>query len=107
MLKWLILLLLSLLYSIITVIMKVISSYPQMGVEWILGYCFILFLFFLYAIFWQQILKRVTLVTAYVFKSSCIIFTVLLSMLFFGETISLTNILGCLIIISGIVLMFS
>lgn len=87
--------------------MKLTSSYQQLSLEWILGYVVVLFLFFIYALLWQQILKKVTLLIAYVFKGSSIIFTLFLSMIIFGETITLSNVIGCLVIISGLILMFA
>lgn len=87
--------------------MKVTSTYSQMSIKWVLGYTGVLLLFFVYALLWQQILKKVTLVTAYAFKGTCIIFTLLFSMIIFGEVITWNNIIGSLAIISGIILMFA
>ena len=57
-----------------------------------------------YAILWQQIIKRMRVSDAYMFKGTSIIFVLLLSHLFFGEAITLTNALGALLIIGGIAL---
>ena len=57
-----------------------------------------------YAIGWQQILKRVELSTAYMFKGTSLIFVMLLASLFFGETISIMNIVGAVVIVAGIIL---
>ena len=58
-----------------------------------------------YAILWQQVLKRIELSTAYMFKGTTLIFTMLIAALLFGEIITLPNILGSVIIIIGIVLL--
>ena len=58
-----------------------------------------------YAILWQQILKRIELSTAYMFKGTTLIFTMLIAALLFGEAITVPNILGSLIIITGIILL--
>lgn len=59
----------------------------------------------LYAVLWQQVLKRVELGVAYMFKGSGLIFTMLVAALLFGEHITIANIIGSAIIITGIVLL--
>ena len=59
----------------------------------------------LYAILWQQVLKRIELSTAYLFKGTTLIFTMLFAALLFGEAITITNIIGSVIIIAGITLL--
>jgi len=58
----------------------------------------------LYALLWQQVIARLPLSTAYMFKGTSLIFVLLFSALLFGETITLNNIIGSMIIIMGIVL---
>lgn len=57
-----------------------------------------------YAILWQQVLKRIDLSTAYMFKGTSLVFVMLLAALLFGEAITWMNVLGAAIIILGIVL---
>jgi drug/metabolite transporter (DMT)-like permease len=57
-----------------------------------------------YAIGWQQVLKHVELSTAYMFKGTSLIFVMLLAFAFFGEAITLMNIIGACVIIVGIAL---
>ncbi len=59
----------------------------------------------IYAVLWQQILRHVELSTAYMFKGTTLIFTMLIAALLFGESITLPNILGSIIIIIGITLL--
>lgn len=58
----------------------------------------------IYALLWQQLIARQPLSTAYMFKGTSLIFVLLFSVLFFGEGITWTNVLGSAIIIAGIVL---
>ena len=58
-----------------------------------------------YAILWQQVLRRIELSTAYMFKGATLIFTMLFAALLFGEAITVPNIVGSLIIIVGITLL--
>lgn len=59
----------------------------------------------LYAVLWQQVLRRIDLSTAYMFKGTALIFTMLIAALLFGETITVPNIIGSAIIITGITLL--
>ena len=58
----------------------------------------------IYAILWQQVITRMPLSTAYMFKGTSLIFVLLISALLFGEAISLNNVFGSAIIVLGIVL---
>ena len=57
-----------------------------------------------YAVLWQQVIKRMALSTAYMFKGTSLIFVLLISALLFGEAITVNNVIGSAIIITGIVL---
>ena len=57
-----------------------------------------------YAILWQQVIKRMPLSTAYMFKGMSLVFVLLISALLFGEAITTSNLIGSAIIIIGIVL---
>ena len=57
-----------------------------------------------YALLWQQVITRMPLSTAYMFKGTSLIFVLLFSVLLFGEGITLNNVIGAVIIIIGIVL---
>ncbi|MBQ3832064.1 MAG: EamA family transporter [Bacteroidales bacterium] len=57
-----------------------------------------------YALLWQQVIKRMPIAEAYMFKGTSLIFVLLLSALIFGEAITLSNIIGVVVIIVGIVI---
>ena len=57
-----------------------------------------------YALLWQQVIARMPLSTAYMFKGLALIFVLLISALLFDEIITLNNVIGSAIIILGIVL---
>lgn len=57
-----------------------------------------------YALVWQQVIVRMPLSTAYMFKGTSLIFVMLFSVLLFGEAITLNNVIGAGIIIVGIIL---
>ena len=94
----------NLLYACVSIFTKFASQQEMMSTKYLLGLGGAICVMGLYAIFWQQILKRIELSTAYMFKGTSLIFVMLLAALLFGETITWTNILGAIIIILGIVL---
>lgn len=57
-----------------------------------------------YALLWQQVITRMPISTAYMFKGTSLIFVLLFSVLLFGEGITANNLIGSAIIIAGIVL---
>lgn len=57
-----------------------------------------------YALLWQQVIVRMPISTAYMFKGTSLIFVLLFSVLLFGEAITLNNVIGAVIIIAGIIL---
>ena len=58
----------------------------------------------IYAVLWQQIIKRMPVSDAYLFKGTAVIFGLTLAYFVFGETITIYNCIGAVIIISGITL---
>ena len=58
----------------------------------------------LYALFWQQVLKRFSLITAMSNKGCVVLFNLFWAWLLFHENISVNNIIGSIVIILGIVL---
>lgn len=56
----------------------------------------------LYAVIWQQVLKKFPLVTAMSSKGVVVIFNLIWSVLLFGEGVTLCNFAGALIIVGGI-----
>lgn len=59
----------------------------------------------IYAIFWQQLIKRFELTVAYANRAVAILWSMLWAALFFGEEITTKNIIGVLIVLAGIMIM--
>lgn len=57
-----------------------------------------------YAILWQQIITRIPISTAYMFKGTGLIFGLLFAHLLFSEQITVYNVIGAATIIIGIAL---
>lgn len=99
--------LLLLMYSLGSVFSKLASQEVFLSFRFILFYGIVLFDLFLYAILWQQILKRMPLITAYANKSVTVIWGILWGYLFFNESITVFKIIGSLFIIVGVYLFVS
>ena len=56
----------------------------------------------IYAIIWQQVLKRVSLVTAISFRGIVVILSLVWAVIIFRETVTLPNIIGSAVIVAGI-----
>ena len=70
-------------------------------------YGLVLLILFAYAIAWQQVLKKLPLVTAYANKAVTVIWGLVLGSVFFQEKITLQKVIGAFIIIFGVYLVVS
>lgn len=105
--KWIIYIVLisiNMLYACVSLFTKYASQQDFMSWNYVLGLIGAVGVMGLYAILWQQVLKRIDLSLAYMFKGTSIVFVMLLAYVLFGEQITWNNIVGALIIIGGIVL---
>lgn len=94
----------NILYALVGIFTKFASQHEFLSGLYFVGLFGAVLMLGTYAICWQQILKRVELSTAYMFKGTSLIFVMLLALLLFGETISIMNIVGAVVIVFGIVL---
>lgn len=93
-----------LIYSCTSVFTKLASMQEFLSVRYLLFLAGAVVVMGIYALIWQQILKRMPVSDAYMWKGSTVIFTLALSALLFGECITWMNVLGTLLIVSGIAL---
>lgn len=94
----------NLLYACVSIFTKYASQQDFMSLAYCLGIAEAIGVMGAYAICWQQILKRVELSTAYMFKGTSLIFIMSFALMFFGEPITIMNIVGAAVIITGITL---
>lgn len=94
-----------LMYSLCGICSKSAASQEFLSFQWIMFYGIEILLLGIYAILWQQILKKVDLNTAYASKAVTLIWGSVWGILIFHETISWNNILGGLIVLAGVILM--
>lgn len=75
-----------------------------LSVRFFFFYGLVLLNLFVYAIVWQQVLKKLPLVTAFANKAVTVIWGMLWGMLIFKERITIWNVFGAVIIMIGIFL---
>jgi len=92
------------LYSLFSVFSKMGSRTEPFSLSFFLCYGGAFFMLGLYALGWQQILKRMSLFMAYSGKAVVILWGILWGTLLFQEAISVRKIIGAVIIMTGIIL---
>ena len=93
------------LYSLSSLCSKFASRMEFFSFQWCALYALLIFILGVYAILWQQLLKVMPLNLAYANKAVTLLWGMLFGVLVFKETISLTNILGGLIVLAGVIVM--
>lgn len=91
-------------YAGISVIMKYTGLQQPLTIEWCVGFVLLVGTLGIYAITWQQILKRIELGVAYMFKGLSLFFIMVLLAICYGEPITPMKLLATGIIIVGIAL---
>lgn len=94
-------------YSLGGVYSKMASQSAFLSFPFIFWYGLGLVNLFVYAIMWQQIIKHLSLTTAYANKAITIVWGILWGAVFFGEVITWNMVLGAVIVIIGVVLVVS
>ena len=91
-------------YACTSIFTKMASRQEMMSWPYLLWIAGAIGVMGVYALLWQQVIKRMPLSIAYMFKGTSLVFVLLISTLLFGETITTSNLIGSAIIIIGIVL---
>ena len=94
----------NLIYACTSICTKMASRQEMLSWPYMLWIAAAIGVMGVYAVLWQQVIARMPISTAYMFKGTSLIFVLLFSVLLFGEGITLNNIIGSVIIIVGIVL---
>lgn len=94
-----------LVYCIYPLLGKFATKYEMLSIPFITVYCVVFGVLFVYAVLWQQVLKRFALTTAIANKSVTIIWGMVFGLLFFKEAVSLKMLIGAILILSGIFLL--
>ena len=93
-----------LVYSLTTVISKKIADAEFLSPRFITGYLLIFLCLGIYALGWQQVIKRLPLTAAYANKAVTVVWGLAAGMLFFGEPLTAGKAAGAVLVIAGVVL---
>jgi len=84
--------------------MKFASTFPFGSVLFLRYYLLSLVFMAAYAFFWQKVLSVYPLTRAYSWKALVFLWVFLYSLFLFGEPLTWKNILGAVIIVSGLIM---
>lgn len=90
-------------YSMSGICSKAASKQSFLSPKFILYYGLVIVLLGFYAIAWQQIIKRLPLTIAYANRAVTVIWGAAWGTLFFEEKISVTKIIGIMLVVGGVV----
>ena len=89
------------LYSLSTVMSKFAAEEDFLSFKFILFYGIEIFILGVYAILWQQIIKKFDISVASANKAMAVLWSMLWAILFFHDNITINNVIGIVIIIIG------
>lgn len=96
-----------LIYSINSIVAKFASQQESFSFAFLALYCLEVAILGVYAILWQQIIKKFELSVAYANKAVTLIWAMIWGTLIFREQITVPKIAGILLVIVGIVILNS
>ena len=96
--------LLLLFYSCSSVLSKMAAGQEFLSWGFILCYGGMFMILVVYAIGWQQILKRLPLTVAFANKAVTLVWSMVFGALLFNESIKLNQLIGCALAVVGVIL---
>lgn len=94
-------------YSLCSVLSKLATRYEIFSLKFILFYILNILVLIIYAVLWQQNLKKFSLTTAFANKSIVVIWGMIWGNIIFSEKINFNMIIGSVIIFVGIKMVIS
>ena len=94
-------------YTLSTVFAKFASSQEFLSFNFILFYAIEIAILGIYAIIWQQLLKKFDISIAYANKAMGLLWSIVWAILIFKDTITIKNIIGVIIVIIGTIIVNS
>ena len=91
-------------YSLSGFFSKNAAAQPFLSWKYIAFYCGMMAIMVIYAVGWQQVIKRLPLTLAFANKAVTVVWGILLGFLIFDEAVTPRQIVGAGLIIAGIVL---
>lgn len=91
-------------YSVSGIFSKIASEESFLSIKWCLCYAGVIGLLGVYAIGWQQIIKRMPLTAAYANKAVTTVWGLIYGVLFFQEKVTPGKIAGVILVVAGVAL---
>jgi len=92
------------LFSLSNVCSKQASSYDFLSGKFIIFYSLTILILGIYAIAWQQIIKRMPLSLAFANKAITVVWGLIWGLILFNENITIGKIIGVILLVTGIIL---
>lgn len=93
-------------YSLCSICGKLASNFTFLSWQFILCYSAMIAVLGIYALGWQQVIKRMPLTSAYANKAVTIVWGIIWGALLFHEPLTPMKLLGAAIVLFGVVLFF-
>lgn len=90
--------------SFVAIASKLAAQETFLSLRFILYYAIVIINLGVYAIVWQQIIKKIPLTTAYANKSVGVVWGIVWGFLLFHENVTVQKVIGAIVIMIGIVL---
>ena len=94
-------------YTLSTVFAKFAAGQEFLSFKFILFYGIEMLILGLYAIIWQQLIKKFDISVAYANKAMGLLWSIIWAILIFNDTITIKNIIGVIIVIVGTIIVNS
>lgn len=91
-------------YSLGGICSKKAAEYSVLSLPFIVWYGGLVIILGIYAIGWQQVIKRMPLTTAFANKAVTIVWGIIWGFVFFKEVITIGKVLGAMLVIVGVLL---
>lgn len=95
---------LMLIYSLDGIMSKLAGAVPFLSFKFILYYGILIVILGIYAIGWQQVIKRLPLTTAFANKAVTVVWGIIWGALVFKEQITVGKVVGAVLVIAGVVI---
>ena len=90
-------------YSMSGICSKMASRQDFLSLRFILYYAGVIVLLAVYAVAWQQIIKRIPLTLAYANRAVTVVWGLVWGMIFFHEQVTLGKAVGAMLVVAGVV----
>lgn len=90
-------------YSMSGICSKMASKQEFLSLRFLLYYAGVIVLLAVYAVAWQQIIKRISLTLAYANRAVTVVWGLVWGMIFFHEQVTVGKAVGAMLVVAGVV----